>query len=84
LSAALGVPGGVYGLAFLEDGTGAATFAGWDSHRDGVTEVFVPAPAGARTCRVYAENGALVRESEPQAGLALRINEHVQYVRFER
>lgn len=83
-AAALGFPAGVYGLAFVEDGGGAVTLAGWDSRGPDGVEVVVPSPPGARRYRVHAQNGGLVEEGNAPTDLPVRLDERLTYVRFER
>lgn len=83
-SVALGFPTGVYGLAFVEDGSGAVTLAGWDSRGPGGIDLVIPSPPGATSYRVYAQDGAPVGEGAAPTDLPVRLDERLTYVRFAR
>jgi len=83
LSTALGLPEGVFGLAFRQEGPDRWMFAGWDSRPGETTEIALPCPRNTRRSLGFGLEGETLFESGAGEAVNMRLTQRVLYVLFE-
>jgi hypothetical protein len=82
LSAALGLPIGVYGLAFMDEESGRIALAAWDGRYQQTQTLNLPPPASADRYETLDEAGVLTAEGNVGPPLSLELTNQVVYVLF--